>query len=145
MGKEKSKRSAGWIVLLQGSMTALWIYLAGTFLAALFLVKGILTEGMMFPVVAVLCTAASLAGGLLVSGKTTMGGFPASILNSLIFSGILVLAGMACWHRISWNGNGGILMACAMAGGVLSGVLMRPGKRRKKRGRTYRAGGKTAL
>ena len=145
MGKEKRKRPAVWVVLLQGSMTALWIYLAGLFLVALFLVKGILPEGVMVPAAAGLCVVASLMGGLLVSGKTTMGTLPASVLNALIFSGILVLAGMACWHQISWNGNGGILMVCAMTGGMLAGVLARPGKRKKKRGRIRGAGGKTAL
>lgn len=145
MGKEKRKRQAVWVVFLQGSMTALWIYLVGIFLVALFLVKGVLPEGMMLPVTAGLCMVASLVGGLLVSGNTTMGTLSASVLNALVFSGILVLAGMACWHQISWNGNGGILMVCAMAGGVLAGVLARPGRRKKKRGRTRGGGGKTPL
>lgn len=135
MGKEK-KKPEEWVIFLQGSMASLWLYLTGIFLAALFLVKGVLPEGVMFPVVAGLCVVASLFGGLFVGGKTAWGTLPASVLNAAIFSGILILAGMVCWHGISWRGHGGILLACALAGGVLAGVLVKPKKgRRKKRRR----------
>lgn len=139
MGKEKRK-AAAWMVFARGSLVSLWMYLVGIFLAALFLVKGILPETAMFPMVAVLCMLASLCGGLLVGGSSPWGTLPASMLNAAVFSGILILAGIACWHEVPWSGRGGVILACALAGGVLAGVLARPKGRRRKRGKARAAG-----
>ena len=135
MGKDKRKR-AEWSVFLRGSMTSLGLYLFGIFVVALFFVKGILPEGAMFPVVAGLCAAASLAGGMSVRGRTSLGRLYETMLNAVIFVSTLILAGMVCWREISWNGHGGILLVCALAGGALAGVSAKSNGRRKKRGKS---------
>lgn len=139
MGKEK-KRDAAWTVFVQGSLVSLWVYLVGLFLAALLLVKGGLPEDAMFPVVAALCTAASVCGGLVAGGNSPWGTLPASMLNASIFSGILILVGTVCWHEVPWKGRGLVILLCALAGGALAGVLARPKGRRRKRGKSRAAG-----
>lgn len=135
MGKDK-KTQAGWTVFLQGSVAALGVYLSGAFLTALLLVKGILPERAMFSVVAGLCVAASLIGGVMIGGRTALGRLSASALNAAIFSLILMLVGTVCWYEISWSGHGGLLVMCALVGGILAGVLVKPKGKRKRRGKS---------
>lgn len=134
MGKEK-KKSAEWTVFLQGSLVALSMYLVGLFTLALLLVKGVLPENAMVSVVAVLCLVAALGGGVLTAGRSSWGTLPAAVLNAMIFVGILIVAGAACWQGICWTGHSWILLACALSGGVLAGLLGGRKGRKRKRGK----------
>ena len=139
VGKEK-KRSAAWVTFVQGSLVSLWVSLVGIFLSALLLVKGGLPENAMLPVVAALCAVASVCGGFVVGGNSPWGTLSASMLNAVIFSGILILVGTVCWHEVPWKGRGLVILLCALAGGVLAGVLARPKGRKRKRSKSRVAG-----
>ena len=123
------------MVFLQGLLAALGIYLAGQFLLALLLVKGTLPEGSAFPVVAVLCVAAVTCGGLLTVRRSPWGTLPAGLLTAGLFIVVLLLVGLSCWESVTWLGHGGILLLCALAGGLLAGLL---GSRRKRGGKRKR-------
>ena len=131
MGKKKP--APVWAVFLQGSLLALGVYAAGILLLTLLLVKGAVPEGSAFPVLAALCLLASLGGGLAVARRTPLGTLPAALLNTLIFAMVLAAAGMSCWKGISWIGQGGVLLLCALAGGLLAGLIGGRRKRRRKR------------
>lgn len=133
MGKKKA-RPAVWLVFLQGTLLALGIYLAGILLLALLLVRGSASESAAFPITAILCIFGAASGGILTSRRSSWGALPSSMLNAVIFVGILALVGLLCWQGITWNGRGGILIVSALAGGVLGGFLgSRRSHRRKKR------------
>lgn len=132
MGKKKPA-AAVWVVLLQGSLLSLGIYLAGMMLLALLLIQGAVPESSAFPVTAALCLLAALGGGFLTSRRTPWGTLPSALLNTLLFAAVLVAVGAACWRGISWAGQGGILLLCALAGGLLAGVLGGRRRRRKRK------------
>ena len=134
MGKRQKKTEAVWTVFLKGNALALGVYLVGILLAALLLVKGVLPESAAFPVIGALCVLAALGGGVVVARGTTWGTLPAALLNTVIFAALLALVGMACWPEgISWGGRGGVLLLCALAGGVVAGLVGRRRGQRKKR------------
>ena len=60
MGKGGKARPAAWQGVLRGVLMALGLYLVGTALLALLIVKGAVPEGLMFPVTAVLCVLSAL-------------------------------------------------------------------------------------
>ena len=123
------KQKAKWQGFLQGSLLALGIYLLGLLFVALLLTKGTLSESAGFPAAAVLCVAAVLCGGGLTIRQTALraGG----LLTGAIFAAVLAVAAVCCWEEIAWLGQGGALLLCALAGGVLSSLLGR--RRRAKR------------
>ena len=124
------KKLEMWQGFLAGSLLSLGIYLLGLLLLTLLMVKGILSEGGSFPAVAVLCGLAALGGGLLTVRLTfwRSGG----VLTAVIFLSMLVLAGLSFWEGIDWLGNGGILLLCGLAGGLLAGAAGHKRKRRRK-------------
>lgn len=133
MGKGK-KQSPNGLVFLKGLFLSLGIYLLGLLLVTLLVVKGALTEGGMFPAVAALCLLAALTGGTLCARRPVWGPLPSAMMCAVLFAGILAAAGILCWEEgIAWTGHGGILVLCALAGGLLAGVL--GGGRRKKKKR----------
>lgn len=135
MGKGRKQQTAVWMVFLRGLLAALGIYLAGQLLLALLLVKGTLPEGSAFPVVAALCVAAVTCGGLLTVRRSPWGTLPAGLLTAGLFVMALLLVGLSCWESVTWMGHGGILLLCALAGGLLAGLL---GGRRKRGGKRKR-------
>lgn len=124
------KKLAVWQGLLAGVLLSLGVYLLGLLCLALLLVKGILPEGGSFPMVAVLCVLAALAGGALSVHLTRwrMGG----VLTAALFLLVLLLAGLGFWEEVAWLGQGGILILCGLAGGLLAGVAA-PQKRRRRK------------
>lgn len=131
MGKGK-KQSPNGLVFLKGLFLSLGIYLLGQLLVTLLVVKGILEEKGMFPAVAVLCLLAALAGGFLCTRRPVWGALPSAMLCAALFAAVLAAVGILCWEEgISWTGQGGILMLCALAGGLLAGLLG-SGHRKKK-------------
>ena len=131
MGKGGKARPAAWQGVLRGVLAALGVYLIGTALLALVIVKGGVPESVMFPVTAVLCVLAVLCGGLMAGPMLPP--LPGAMAVAACFDGVLLAVGSACWQGVTWTGHGGILLACALGGGVLSGLLAgrRRGRRRK--------------
>ena len=131
MGKGGKPRPAAWKGVLRGVLVALGVYLIGTALLALAIVKGGVPESVMFPVMAVLCVLAVLCGGLLAGPMLPP--LPGAMAVAACFGSVLLAVGAACWQSVTWTGHGGGLLACVLGGGVLSGVLAgsRRGRRRK--------------
>nr|WP_325178907.1 hypothetical protein [uncultured Oscillibacter sp.] len=124
------KKLAMWQGFLAGGLLTLGVYLLGLSILTLLLVKGILSEGGSFPMVAALCTLAALSGGLLTVRLTLWRAGGA--LTAALFLSVLLLAGLGFWEEIAWLGRGGILLLCGLAGGLLAGVAG-PGKRRRRK------------
>ena len=124
------KKLAVWQGFLAGGLLTLSVYLLGLLLLTLLLVKGALSEGGSFAMVAALCVLATLAGGLLTVRLTLWraGG----VLTAALFLSVLLLAGLGFWEEIAWLGRGGILLLCGLAGGLLAGVAG-PKKRRRRK------------
>ena len=122
------KKLAVWQGFLAGGLLSLGVYLLGLLLLTLLLVKGTLSEGGSFPIVAVLCALSALAGGALTVRLT--GWRAGGALTAAIFLSALLLAGLGFWEEIAWLGRGGILLLCGMAGGTLAGAAG-PKKRRR--------------
>ena len=133
MGKKRT--ATVWVVLAQGLGLTLGIYLAGILLLALLLTRGMIPADSAFPATAALLLAAALSGGLLTARRTPWGTLPSALLNTALLAVVLVVVGLLWWQEeIRWLGRGGILLLCALAGGVLAGILAgRRPKRRKKR------------
>lgn len=134
MGKGR-KRTPSMLVFLKGLLLSLGVYLPGLLLAALLAVKGVLREEGLFPAVAVLCILAALAGGFLCARRPVWGPLPSAMVCAVLFAGILAAVGILCWEDgITWSGHGGVLVLCALAGGLLAGILGSGRKRRRKVG-----------
>ena len=89
------KKLAVWQGFLAGGLLTLSVYLLGLLLLTLLLVKGALSEGGSFAMVAALCVLATLAGGLLTVRLTLWraGG----VLTAALFLSVLLLAGLGFW------------------------------------------------
>lgn len=133
MAKGKKKRTAAGMVLLQGTIVSVGVYLAGVALLALLAVKGVVPERASFPAVAVLCLLGALCGGGVTARRTPWGPLPAALLNTVLFTAVLLVVGLACWS--DGIGSGGmILLLCALGGGLAAGLLGgRRGRRRKRK------------
>lgn len=128
---QRQKPAAPWMVFLRGGAAALGVYLAGLLLLALLLVRGTLPEKSAFPAVAVLCAAAVFCGGMTAARRSPWGTLPAGLACAALFAAVLAAVGTAFWQGITWTGRGGILLLCALAGGLLAGLL--GGRKRKRR------------
>ena len=129
MAKGRKKR-AMWQGFLAGGALSLGVYLLGLLLLTLLLVKGTVSEGGSFPLVAVLCGLSALAGGVLtvrLTGWRAGGG-----LTAAAFLSVLILLGLGFWEQIAWLGRGGVLLLCGLAGGLLAGAAG-PKTRRRAR------------
>ena len=132
MGKSR-KTTAVWAVFLRGTLLALGVYLAGQLLLALLQVQGVLPEQGGYPATAVVCGLSSLLGGLVCVRRSPWGTLPGGLLTAALFALLLIAGGLLFWHGITWKGRGGVLLLCAMGGGVLSGLLGgRRGKRKRR-------------
>lgn len=129
MGKAK-KQTALWKGFAQGSLLALGAYLLGLMLLALLVVRGALPESGCFPAVAAWCGASALLGGLLAVWRTAIRG--GGLVTGAVFAAVLAVTALCCWDETAWLGQGGILLLCALGGGLLAGLL-RSGKRRKRK------------
>lgn len=133
MGKGKKQSPSG-LVFFEGLCLSFGIYLLGQLLVTLLVLKGALAEAGVFPAVAALCLLAALAGGFLCARRPMWGPLPSAMICAALFAGILAAVGILCWEKgIDWTGHGGILMLCALGGGLLSGVLGSGQRKKKKR------------
>lgn len=129
-GRKEKKAKAVWPGFAAGSLAAAGCYLLGLLLLALLLTKGTVSEERAFPLTAGLCVLASLCGGLLAVRKTAWRA--AGLLTGVIFALVLLAVGIACWQEgITWLGQGGILLLCAIGGGL--GAALLGGRRRRRK------------
>ena len=129
------KQTALWLVFVQGILLSLGIYLLLTVLISLLLVKAVLPESWGFPAVAISCVAASFAGAFTCVRRSAWGKLPSALTCACGFALVLAAVGLLCWQRITWLGQGGVLLLCALFGGVLAGLF---GSKRKKRRKSLR-------
>ena len=133
MANGKKRRTAAGVVLLQGAAVSVIVYLAGTLLLALLVVKGAVPERAAFPAVAVLCLLGTLSGGVVTARRTPWGPLSAALLNTALFAAVLLVVGLACWPD-GIGSRGVILLLCALGGGLAAGLLGgRRGRRRKRK------------
>lgn len=133
MGKKKTAPPP-WMGYLQGILLALGIYLGGLLLMALLVVRGSAPENAAFPVTAALCVLGTACGGWQAARRSSLGPLPASLLAAILFAAVLAGMGLLLYHSLTWSGRGGVVLLCALAGGILGGLLgSRRSRRRKKR------------
>lgn len=137
MGKSH-KQAAAWTVYGKGILLALGIYLACQLLLALLLVKGVFPEGRSFPAVVVCCLLAAFAGGGFCARRSSFGALAGGALAAAGFAAVLLAVGLLCWEGISWTGRGGILLLCALGGGLLAGLMSGGKGRRVKRRKVHK-------
>ncbi len=123
------KQAAVWQGFAQGGLLALGTYFMGLLVLAFLVVKGLLPESGSFIGIAVWCVISALLGGLLTVWRTSIRG--GGLLTGAIFAGVLAVTALCCWNETAWLGQGGVLLLCAVGGGLLSS-LFRPGKRRRR-------------
>ena len=127
-------------MFVRGSALAVWVYLAVVAVLALLVVNGIIPERAEVGIVSGAGFVAALIGGMVVAGRGAWGRFPAAMINSAIFAGVLVVVKMMGGTPVLWRDCGWLQLVCIFAGGAVSG-LWRDGK--KKRGK--RVNGRTHL
>ena len=137
MGKNH-KQAAAWTGYATGIHLSLGVYLASQLLLTLLLVKGTLPEGRSFPAVAVCCVLSAFAGGMFCARRSALGTLAGGMLAAAGFTAVLVAVGLLCWDGITWMGHGGILLLCALGGGLLAGLLSSRRGRRVKRKKLHK-------
>lgn len=134
MGK---KKKAVWTFFARGTLLSLGIYLAGILLLAAAVNRGMIGEGKVFPVLAVLCVLSGLAGELLAVRNVPWGKLLTGILSAALFALTLTVIGACLWQSTAWSDNSVCLLLCILGSGVLAGVLGsrkgRGGKRLRKK------------
>ena len=134
MGKRQVKQESVLAVLLRGTIVALIAYLAGIAILAALAIRGVVPETTAFPVLAVLCFFSVFLAAGFGSRGLRWGSLPSAVVMALIFGGVLIAVGAACWQGITWTGNGGrlllVIVGAGGAGGLLGGSRKR-GKRKK--------------
>ena len=129
----KGGKAAPWKGVARGVLAALALYLCGTALLALLMLKGAVPERAGFPVLMVLCVASALCGGLLA--VPALPPLPAGMAVSGCFAGVLLAVGAGRRQGLTWTGRGGVLLLGALAGGLLAGVLAGSRRGRSKKGK----------
>lgn len=130
MAKERKKN---WTVLLFGDAVAVGLYLLGLLLAALLLVKGHVPETAILPITGFWCGFAVLCGALTAVRRSPWGTLTGGLAAAVVFIFFLLVVGMSFWQEITWTGQGGIVMLCALAGGIMAGLMGGRKQKRKKR------------
>lgn len=125
-----AKKAAAWKTLLLSLLVTMLVYGGGILLIALLTVRGTVGEERTLPLLAALALLSTLLGGM-AAGKERLGA-KGSLINSLLFGGILASAGLGHWQEITASGL--ILLGMLLTGGVLAALICgkvgkRPGKR----------------
>ena len=125
------RKAPGWAGFPEGAALSLALYIAFQFLLALFTIKGIVPEGAAFRFQAGSGVTAACLGGILAIRHTNVGTLLAAMGAAAIFAVVLMLGGMLACDGVVWSRESAILLASALAGGILAGLL--GGGRGKKR------------
>ena len=134
MGKSKKQSGPLWMVLSEGILLSLSVWLIGTLALAGGMTMGMVGEEGSFPLLAALTAMAALAGtGFTVRRRA---GFPWTLAAAGGFTALLALCALLVWQRLDWTGHGGVLLLSALLGGALPallGSLSGNGKKRSRR------------
>lgn len=135
------RKMPGWAGFPEGAALSLVLYIVFQCLLALLTIKGVVPEGAAFRFQAGSGAAAACAGGALAIRRTDVGTLLAALGSAAIFAAVLALGGMLACDGVVWSRESLILLAAALAGGALAGVLGgRRGKKRKQRSAPIRRG-----
>ncbi len=127
------RKAPGWAGFPEGAALSLALYIVFQCLLALLTIKGVVPEGAAFRFQAGSGAVAACCGGTLAIRRTDAGTLWAALGSAAIFAVVLVLGGMLVCDGVVWSRESLILLAAALAGGVLAGLLgSRRGKRRKQ-------------
>ena len=137
MGK-KRKAGPAWRTLLEALGLSLGLYVAGILLLSLLLVRSILGEGQVLPIMTAVCGLAALAGGVYaVRRSPELGAFTAGALTALCYAGVLAVLGLSIWGKLAIPGEGLWPLLSAIVGGLFGGLLgRRKGGHRVQRRKT---------
>lgn len=137
MGK-KRKAGPAWRTLLEALGLSLGLYVAGILLLSLLLVRSILGEGQVLPIMTAVCGLAALAGGVYaVRRSPELGAFTAGALMALCYAGVLAVLGLGIWGKLAIPGEGLWPLLSAIVGGLFGGLLgRRKGGHRVQRRKT---------
>jgi len=130
--KTGKKQQPVWQSLGKGLLLALGLYLMGHLLLAALMVRGSVGEGGALWFTGALCLLSALSGGFYVARHTPWGAVRGGLLGGVLFTVALALVGMVCWQRLSWTGESGALVLCALGGGLAGGLCARRRKPRRR-------------
>ena len=131
MGKRQKREVGGWLKVLVGAMVSLTVYLSGTVLLALFLVKGVLGVEMQNALLGVLgCLSVACGGFAVCWGKD---GRSVTVLQNVLFVVLLLGGSYLLGDGPAWDRHSAIFLLSVVLGGVLPLVLRGEGKKSKHR------------
>lgn len=131
---KKRKRLSGPAAVALGSGTALVGYVVLLAGESALLIRGTLPEGSLTAIMGVCCLLAVLAGGSVSALRSMWRPLPAAFSVGAVMAAVLAVAGLSASEPPDWAGQGGPLVLCALAGGLLAGFLASrraKGKRRR--------------
>ena len=132
MANKAKKTGPLWAVPVSGVLLFAAVWLTGALILAGGMALGVVRESGSFPVLAAVTVIAALIGvGYVVRGA----GFVPALAAAGGFAVLLAAAGLLIWSEFGWFGHGGLLLLCAIAGGVCAGLFGNGGKRKKSRRR----------
>ena len=130
--KTGKKQQPVWLAMGKGLTLSLGLYLLGHLLLAALMVRGSVGEEGAPWMTGALCVLAALCGGFYVARHTPWGAVQGGLLGGVLFAASLALVGMACWQSLSWTGQSGALVLCALGGGLAGGLCARRGKTKRR-------------
>ncbi len=130
------RKMPGWAGFLEGAALSLGLYIGFQCLLALLTLEGIMPEEMAFRFQAASGVLASYAGGALSIRRTEVGPLWAALGSAAIFAAALALGGVLLCDDLVWSGESFILLAAALAGGLLAAMLGRKRGKKKKQSRS---------
>ena len=122
MANKTKKTGPLWAVPISGVLLSAAVWLIGTLILTGGMALGVVQESGSFPALAAVTVIAALIGG----------GY---VMRGAGFVPALAAAGLLIWSEFGWFGHGGLLLLCAIAGGVCAGLFGNGGKRKKSRRR----------
>lgn len=135
MGNGKRTPRKPWVVFGRALAVSLGIYLAGHLLLGSSAGPGHSGGGGSLRCYSGTVCDLLCSGRLLAAGQAGMGRLPGAMSAAALFACALIAVGALAWQGITWTGHGGILLLCALAGGLLAGLLggrKRGGKQRRR-------------
>ncbi len=130
------RKMPGWAGFLEGAALSLGLYIGFQCLLALLTLKGALPEELAFRFQVGSGVLAACAGSALSIRRTETGPLWAGLGSAVIFAATLALGGILLCDDLVWSGESLILLAAALAGGLLAVMLGRKRSRKKKQPRS---------
>lgn len=133
MGKRQGKKAAGWSRIAIGLMLSVVTYLAGIFLVALLMVKGIVMPekgGLILTAWAMVSAACGSLPVLKIKAATPL---LAGLMQGGAFAVLILAASYLFWEGPVWSNTNIALLLCVLIGGLVPGALGSGGGRRKRK------------